>query len=208
LGFTLALKAVHKQRMKRFSLMTLWVWFFSFNALAQGPAMGPGMAPPPQVELSKEKVKRLLSVLPKIAQESAAMQKASNEMLLKDPTQAKAQMEKVKALFQKHGYSFEDFSAEMSALMATYWVLNPKAYEKELSAANNPEYQKIMNDPNIPQEQKKMMQTQFKMLQENQGAFLKQLGSMVSEGNRRAVKPFMADIEKLMKSLSKQSRAW
>ena len=90
--------------------------------------MGPGMAPPPQVELSKEKVKRLLSVLPKIAKESAAMQKASNEMLLKDPTQAKAQMEKVKALFQKHGYSFEDFSAEMSALMATYWVLNPKEF--------------------------------------------------------------------------------
>ena len=170
--------------------------------------MGPDMAPPPQVELSKEKVKRLLNVLPKIAKESAAMQKASQEALLKDPTQAKAEMEKVKALFQKHGYSFEAFSAEMSALMATYWVLNPKAYEKELSAKNNPEYQKIMRDPNIPEEQKKMMRSQFKMLKENQGTFLKQLGSMVSEGNRRAVKPFMADIERLMKSLSEQSRAW
>ena len=195
--------------MKNFISTIIFVSTFSLSAFAQAPAMGGGgMAPPPQVELTKEKIKRLLGVLPKIAKESAAMQKASNELLLRDPTLAQAQMEKVKGLFAKYGYSFEGFSAEMSALMATYWVLNPKAYENELSPENNPEYQRLMSDPNIPAEQKQMMAAQFKMLQENKGAFLEQLGAMVSESNRRAVKPFLKDIESLMKSLSKESRLW
>ena len=178
------------------------------SAWAQMPGVGmQGMAPPAQVEFTKEKVKRLLDVMPKVAQESAALQKSSAQLMLKDPTQAEAQMKKIKAMFQKYGYSFEEFSAQMSALMATYWILNPKAYAQELSVENNPVYKKTLNDPNVPEEQKKMMRTQFKMLQENQGAFLQQLNAMVSENNKLVVKPFVAKIEKLMKSLSQQGLA-
>ena len=108
------------------------------------------LTPPPVTQLTRESVRRLIKVLPAIAKESAQYQSrfmGSFGPAGTVPNMSNDELERLNKVFQKHGFEFEEFVMQVSALMATYIVVDPVAFDNLLPREDSPEIKRILEDP-------------------------------------------------------------
>ena len=172
-------------------------------ASAQGPrksAFDQGL-PPLDIQLTRDGVRRILEALPEITAHAAAQQSQFMGGLTGAPGGAPpqldpAQAKKLQAIFAKHGFSMEEFALQVSALVATYLILSPDAFQRYLPSEDKPEIRAILTDPNIPAAQKDAVRQQIRAARANQGQIREQLEALASAKNKRVVEPMLAEVKK------------
>ena len=178
------------------------------QAAAQGRGMPPGM-PPAEVKLTKDAVKRLLKALPEVTREASARQAqqlGGASPGARPPQISPQEMQKMQAIFKKHGFTMEDFAMQVSALVATYLALNPEAFDKQLPNENKPEIKALLSSPDIPKEQKDAIRQQIAYAQQNKEAIRAQMTSLASDANKKVVKPFLAQVKKVFEAAEEEAR--
>ncbi len=171
---------------------------------AQGPrrsGFDSGM-PPFQIKLTKDSVTRLIAALPEVTRTASKHQSQFMSGLTGGAGPAGAprltaeEMDALRAIFAKHGFSMEEFAMQVSALLATYLILSPDAFDKQLPSEEKPEIRAILTDPNIPQEQKDTIRKQIQFARANKEQIRAQLQSLATAENKAVVKPMLAQVRK------------
>jgi len=180
------------------------------SAVAQG-FRGSKLAPV-QIELTRDSIERLLKALPEIGERTAGHQ---SQFLARlgggggggAPPQMNAkEMKALNAVFTKHGFRMDEFVMQVSALLATFFVLDPDAFEARLPNEDKPEIKAIFQNPNIPQIQKDALRKQIAFAQANKDMLRKQWEQMTSIENKNVVKPMMKEIKAAFEKLESLSK--
>jgi len=94
----------------------------------------------------------------------------------------------------------------LSALLATYLILAPEAFERQLPSEDKPEIAAILNDPGVPQEQKDAMRKQIRFARQNRGKIRDQLAQLASDNNKKVVAPLLPKIRKAFEAAEAEAR--
>jgi hypothetical protein len=170
--------------------------------------MPPGFTPKPPT-LSSVDVERLIALIPALAREGSAMKPGTGSPLggaAGTDGLPVEQLEKLEALLKKHGYTFPEFVMSLNALIATYIALVPEELDKQLPTENTPQIRKILDDPNVPAEQKEELRKQIAGVLANKGAIRQQIIAFATEENKRVVKPMLPKLKAAFASAESASR--
>jgi hypothetical protein len=198
--------------MARRSLFAALVLFAGATASAQmlpggpGPGSGPGMPSP--VTLTKDAVERLLKAIPEVTKEGAAQHQRMLADVNKGGTgEPRAEdLQKLQAIITKHGFTMENFQASMSTMIATYMTLDPAALDSQIPTESTPEVKKVLDDPSLPAEQKELLKQQLAQAQKGKEALRQQFSTIATDDNKKAVKPFMAQIKKVLADAESEAK--
>lgn len=181
--------------------------------LAQGPRRtgGPSLGAM-EIKLTKDSVERMLAALPEITQQTSAHQAQFMGSLTGSapaggmPQLKPDDLKKLRAIFEKHGFTMEEFAMQVSALLATYLILSPEAFQRQLPNEEKPEVRAILTDPNIPQAQKDGIRKQIAFARENQEKIREQLRPLATPENQAVVKPLLPQVEKAFLQAEQEAR--
>ncbi len=174
----------------------------------QGPR---GQMPPMNIKLTDASVKKLLVVLPALSAVRLKHRKSndpSGGMMGGMPGGSAINKEEFKAvsrLLKKHDMRMDEFGMQVSALMATYMIMDPKAADAMLPTLEKPQIKKMLADPKVPQEQKDALRMQITMLQKNKGMMLQQFAQLATPENRAVVSRHLPAVRKLFAEMEKDS---
>jgi len=182
----------------------------SIQLLSQPLLAGPGgfgELTPPITELSTANVKRLIKVIPEVAQETVGqkyqfmgtMSSASSGQ----PQMSPEQLEALNAIYQKHGFTMEEFVMQISALMATYFILDPDAFERVLPSKTNLVIQAMLEDPKTTEKERQRVLAQIEYVQKNKHLFRAQFESTTNEANKKVVRGLLSAVRKAFKAAEK-----
>ncbi len=171
---------------------------------AQGPRRSKFDAgvSPIQIELTTDTVTRIISALPEVTKAAAKHQSQFMSGLTGgagttgQPRLTPEETAALRAIFAKHGFAMEEFAMQVSALLATYLVLSPEAFEKQLPSEDKPEIRAILTDPAVPQEQKETIRKQIQFARANKDKIRSQLAQLASDENKAVVRPLLASVRK------------
>ena len=174
--------------------------------VAPGHAASPQTLGPIKVELTEVKVGRMLELFPKLINQAAAYQGqffgGLTGMGANPPKRMSEQeLERLNDLIEKHGFRMQEFSMMSSALMSTYFVLRPAAFERWLPSEEQPQIRAILDDSAVSEKRKEELRKQIAIAQKNKGMLLAQLGQLATEGNKKAVKPHLAKVERVLRRI-------
>src|SRR5690606_37998059 len=102
------------------------------------------------------------------------------------------------AMLAKEGLTMMDFAMQMATLVSTYLALSPEAFEEQIPSEHNPEMKKVLQDPNVPREQKDALREQIRYAQENKEELRSQLTQLATEENKRVVRPYLDRVKKVL----------
>ena len=152
---------------------------------------------PAITRLSKQSINRLIAVIPELAEKTSTQQ-----LQLMGPVAGSApssisdsELEVLNAVYSKHGFTLEEFAMQISALMATYFVVNPAAFESIMPSETNPLVKRRLEDPAVPATQKEALRKQIDYIKENKALFMKQFESTTDNANRKLVKSMLPKIK-------------
>jgi hypothetical protein len=183
------------------------------SVFAAQPAGPPAMTPAPMtspmaqpVTLTRADVENLLELMPLVGKESARMSGSPMAPPGQMSPAQQQEMHKIEALLGKKGMSLVEFATKVGALVATYMVLDPQAFEEQMPREDSPEVARVLSDPSVPEEQKTAIRAQIKMAQENKEAIRAQMTSMASEENKKVVRPFLAKVKATLAAVRAEAR--
>lgn len=181
----------------------------SIQLLSQPLLAGPGgfgELTPPITELSTTSVKRLIKVIPEVAKETVGqkyqfigMSSASSGQ----PQMSPKQLEALNAIYLKHGFTMEEFVMQISALMATYFILDPDAFERVLPSKTNLVIQAMLEDPKTTEKERQRVLAQIEYVQKNKHLFRAQFESTTNEANKKVVRRLLPAVRKAFKAAEK-----
>ena len=171
------------------------------HSLLAGPG-GFGELTPPITQLSTASVKRLIQVIPEVARETVGQKfqfmgpGATGAGAAGQPQMSPEQMEAINAIYQKHGFTMEEFVMQISALMATYFILDPEAFERVLPSKDNLVIQAMLKDPKTTEKERERVLAQIEYVQKNKQLFRAQFESTNNEANKKNVKTLLKAVRK------------
>lgn len=183
---------------------------------AQGP--GPRRSkldsamPAIQIELTADSVTRIITALPEVTKAASKHQAQFMSGLTGGagpagvPPLTPEETEALRAIFTKHGFTMEEFALQVYTLLATYLILSPEAFEKQLPNENKPEIRAVLTDPNIPQEQKDNIRKQIQFAQANKDKIRAQLDQLATEENKAVVRPVLPAVRKAIEAAEAEAR--
>ncbi|MEE2959383.1 MAG: hypothetical protein VYA34_01470 [Myxococcota bacterium] len=193
------------------SMIILLAIGFQLQISEAAPGEGFGEAlTPPVTALKRESVEKLLILIPKLAEATAG----KHHQLMgnfaggtPDQSMSHDEMERLNRIYVQHGFSMEEFVMQISALMATYFVLEPTAFESMLLSPEHSEIKLKLADPNFPASEKRALLKQIEYVQKNKHLFLEQFEKSTNAANKKLVKSLLPKIraafEKAQKSAKK-----
>jgi len=190
-----------------FITLLLSVW--SLSAFAQSPAFppaGPGMAPPAPPVLTKSDVDKLVVAIPEIAKAGGELGTNASMGPNGVPQPSPEDAKKLEALLDRYGFTFTDFFMKMTVLMSTYMALRPDEFDRQMPSEKNPEVQKVLNDPAVPEADKAALRKQVADIQANKETLRLQLTTLATEENKAVVKPMLAKVQKALEVAEAESR--
>jgi hypothetical protein len=169
------------------------------------------MLAPMEVNLSRESVERMLKALPEIAKKASAHQAQFMGSLTGSagpggPQLKPEEIDALRAIFEKHGFTMEEFALQVSALLATYLILSPEAFERHLPSEDKPEIRAILTDPNLPPAQKEAIRKQIAAARANKDKIRDQLKPLASAENQAVVKPLLGQVAKAFDQAEAEAR--
>jgi hypothetical protein len=193
-------------RLRSLSVLAIVVASASLS-LAQVAPMSPGMpgpgpagGPMTKVTLTTQTVERLLKAIPDVSKESTIQ----HEKMMKamesggDARPAPEDMKRMESLFTRHGFAPEDFAVQMSTLIATYMMLDPAALDAQIPNESTPQVKQALADPTLTPEQRQMIKDQLAQAQQSKEVLRGQFAQIATDENKKAVKPYMAQIKKVL----------
>ena len=175
------------------------------STLAHATNSGFGDLSPAIVHLSEKNINRLILVIPELAQNTSGQQLQLMTSMAgpTQPSMSDSDLEALNAIYSKHGFTLEEFAMQISALMATYFVVDPTAFETLMPSAQNPLVKLNLADPAVSPKQKEALRKQIAYVAENKGLFIEQFRSTTDEENQRLVRKMLPQIKKALKRAQK-----
>ena len=175
----------------------------SAPALAANSAFGD--LQPAITRLSKQSINRLIAVIPELAEKTSTQQlQLMSPMAGPDQSSiSEAELEILNAVYSRHGFTLEEFAMQISALMATYFVVNPSAFESMMPSETNPLVKLTLQDPAVPAKEKEALRKQIAYMKENKALCLKQFESTTDSTNRKLVKSMLPKIKAALSKAQK-----
>jgi hypothetical protein len=177
----------------------------------RGSAFDRGV-PSLQIALTRDSVERILAALPEITSKTSAHQAQFMGNLTGGlgpggaPQLTPEEINELRAIFTRHGFTMEEFAMQVSALLATYLILSPEAFEKQLPSEDKPEVQAILNDPSISAEKKKSVRSRIAFARENKDKIREQLAALASPENQKVVKPLLPKVKQAFEAAEEVAR--
>ena len=188
-----------------FIALTISIQLLSQPLLA-GPG-GFGELTPPVTELSTASVKRLIKVIPEVAKETVGQQYQFMGNMAStssgQPQMSPEQLEALNTIYKKYGFTMEEFVMQISALMATYFILDPQAFERVLPSKDNVVIQAMLKDPKTTAKERERVLAQIEYVQKNKHLFRAQFESTTNEANKKVVKGMLPAVRKAFKAAEK-----
>lgn len=193
------------------------------TAYAQAPRRMPPPGPhrpsaagfaPKAPTLTRAGVEKLIIVIPELAKESSKLKGKGAGMGPMGPfggggpQQAPPieDIERVEKMLNKHGLTFPEFFMQLTTLLSTYLALKPDELDKQMPNENTPEIKALLDDPNIPEKQKQAIRQQLKATQVNKEAIRTKLMQLVTDENKKVVRPLLAQVERALKIAEEEAR--
>ena len=175
------------------------------SALAHAANSAFGDLKPAITQLSSDSITRLLAVIPELAEKTSSQQlQLMGSVAGPAPTSmSDADLEVLNAVYSKHGFTLEEFAMQISALMATYFVVNPNAFESMMPSETNPLVKLTLEDPAVPASQKEALRKQIDYIKQNKALFMEQFASTTDSANRKLVKSMLPRIQKALNRAQK-----
>ena len=180
---------------------------------AKGPGTGFGKpAAVAPLTLKKERVERLLKMIPELARATAQYQGQFLSSLAAPggagtlPEISNPEMERLQKIYVKHGFTLEEFIMELSVLVATYFALDKEAFAAMLPSEDKPEIKAMLNNPQVSAAQKEQMRAQIKQARLNQGELRKYLEAQTTPANMAVLKPMLPSIRGVFSEVEKLTR--
>lgn len=168
---------------------------------------GFGDLAPPVTELRTENVLRLLKLLPEVAKATVGqpyqLMGTMGQAGSTQPQMSPEQLDLLNSIYQKHDFTMEEFVMQISALMATYFILDPKAFEHVLPSKENPLLKRVLDDPKTSAAQREQVLAQIEYVQQNKHLFRAQFESTTNEANKKVVKKLLPAVRKAFKAAEK-----
>ena len=181
-----------------FIALTVSIQLLSLPLLA-GPG-GFGELTPPVTELSAASVKRLIQVIPEVAKETVGQQYQFMGNMAStssgQPQMSPEQLEALNTIYKKYGFTMEEFVMQISALMATYFILDPQAFERVLPSKDNVVIQAMLQDPKTTAKERERVLAQIEYVQKNKHLFRAQFESTTNEANKKVVRGMLGAVRK------------
>ena len=92
---------------------------------------------------------------------------------------------------------------QVSALMATYFILDPEAFERVLPSKDNLVIQAMLKDPKTTEKERERVLAQIEYVQKNKQLFRAQFESTTNEANKKIVKSLLSSVRKAFKIAEK-----
>ncbi len=194
--------------MKRFSGLALVLCLLADPGVVVAQGFGQPLTPA-VVTLNKARVRTLLKMIPELAKETTQYQGQFLSGMAGPgggdsvPTISEKDMEKVQKIYAKYGFTMEEFLGEISVLVATYFALDEKAFQKMLPSEDKPEIKSILSDPKVPEDKKAALRAQIKSTRQKQGKLREYLLTQTNDANIAILKPLLSEIRKVFKQVEK-----
>ena len=161
---------------------------------------GFGDLKPAIVQLSEQSINRLIKVIPELAKNTSSqqLQLMSSMAGPAQATMSDSELEALNAIYSKHGFTLEEFAMQISALMATYFVVEPKAFETMMPSPHNPLVQLNLEDPSVSTQQKEALRKQIAYVAQNKALFLEQFRATTDQHNQKLVRKMLPRIQKAL----------
>ena len=111
-------------------------------------------------------------------------------------TVTEEQLEALNTIYKKYGFTMEEFVMQLSALMATYFILDPQAFERVLPSKDNVVIQAMLQDPKTTAKERERVLAQIEYVQKNKHLFRAQFESTTNEANKKVVRGMLGAVRK------------
>lgn len=204
-----------KKMMQWVLVLVLAIGVSGGPAFAQGFGGGgfgqPAAAAP--LTLKKERIERLLKMIPELARATAQYQGQFLSSLAAPggagtlPQISNPEMERLQKIYAKHGFTLEEFIMELSVLVATYFALDKEAFAAMLPSEDKPEIKAMLSNPEITPAQKEQIRAQIKQARLKQGELRKYLEAQTTPANMAVLKPMLPKVRGVFREVEKLTRA-
>jgi len=165
------------------------------------------MAPQIDVSLGAQDIDRLLKAIPELSSQADGYQGQFLGGMTGGAVPKKikkSDIENIERIIKKYGFDPQAFALQASVLVATYFTLRPKAFERQLPSAENPLIRIRLENPKLTDKERKRILKQIDFVQANKEKLREQLEMLVSDANKTAVRPHL---DRIAKALSKAESA-
>lgn len=162
----------------------------------------------PAVKLTDDSVKRLIKAIPAVGAVSASSEYTA-QALLPGPVAAMAPkaLQQMQDVVKGYGFSLGEFGLQAMTLISTYLVVVPAAFARQMPRKNDPRLKKLLANPKLTTEQRRVIQQRFDLLRRNQDAVLAQHRLLATPNNQAVVRRHLAAVQSLMEALDRPSPA-
>lgn len=173
------------------------------------PAPG-RLGQPSSIELSKAKLQKLLQALPEVAEVGARysgqfMNNLGNPSpQMREPP--KKDIKKMQDILAKHGFNLMQFATYMSTLIATYVSISPQAFDAMIPSLDDPQVEKVLENPSVSAKRKKQLKQQVQAAQKNKSTIRDQLRQLATDQNKKVVRSMLPKVKRVLERVRKQSR--
>jgi hypothetical protein len=166
------------------------------SAPAHATNSGFGDLTPAITRLSQSSIARLIAVIPELAEKTSSQQLQLMSAMAgpAQSTMSESELEALNAIYSKHGFTLEEFAMQISALMATYFVVDPTAFERMMPSEKNPLVKLMLEDPSQSAVQKQALRKQIDYVAQNKALFMEQFRSTTDGQNQKLVKTMLPKI--------------
>ncbi|MCK5689821.1 hypothetical protein KAI87_11155 [Myxococcota bacterium] len=173
----------------------------NYQAPGMAPGMAPSMAPGQSIKLKSSDLKAILEILPEVAKAGAEL----SSPMGRSPNSAVAQEKLliIQKILEKYEMNPTEFFLKYSTMMLTWMAISKPAFDLHILHKNDPIFDKLMQDPKLPAEQKEAIQTQLAFMLQNEEAVYQQLTQSVTPHNRMVVGAWLGKIDKAITDLQK-----